>query len=501
METEVKLLLRPESRSIVEAHPLFAAAAPSLSQNVSTYYDTPEFALRQRGVSLRVRRSGDAFVQTVKSRDGTAGFASRGEWEWPVASEALDPKALEQDAAALNLVARDLGRVAPVFVTDVARTKRMLALGEGTLVEAAIDEGEVRAGDRHARLCEVELELKDGAAGPLFRLAADLAERAALRLGPDSKSERGYALLTDASVPPVASHRLIDRHMTVGAVFPLLLTAAGQEFAGELSAAARGDSEGVHRLRAAIRKMRTLFELFAPVLEPVATARFNHGLRNFGQVLGRGRDWDVFLAETLSEAEADLGVEQLRAVREAAAARDCDAHAAVTDAVDGPLPTDLLLGLSLWTADDAWLAGEPERRRTTADVAFAKILPKLLDKLEGKAAKRGRHLKSLETDDLHDLRKALKKLRYACEDVSSLFKPKAVDRYVGACKKVLQDLGRINDAAVTDVRVAELAPGERLDLAPVAASLLRWNEARRRTSARELRGRWRKFRRQDPFWS
>ena len=502
METEIKLLLPPASRTIVEAHPFFAATPPNISQNVSTYYDTPDLALRQRGVSLRVRRCGDSFVQTVKDRDGASGFASRGEWEWAIASEALDPAVMAGDEDALTLVAEVLDRVAPVFVTDIARAKRMLSLEGGTLVEAAIDEGEVRAGDRHAAICEVELELKGGAAGPLFRLAADLARSAALRLGPDSKSERGYALLTDDGPPHLgAAGTVIPADARLGDVFPMLLSAACRNFAAELSGAGRGDVEGVHRLRAAIRKTRTLFVLFAPVLEPAATARFNGGLRDFGQVLGSGRDWDVFLTETLAEAEADLGADQLRPVRDAAAARDRDAHAAVAAAVDSPLPTDLLLGLSLWTADDTWLAGDAERRETTADVAFAKVLPDLLDKLEGKVAKRGRHLKSLDTDDLHDLRKALKKLRYACEDVSSLFKPKAVDHYVGACKKVLQDLGRINDAAVTEVRVADLAPRERLDLAPVAASLLRWNEARRRTSERELRGRWRKFRRQDPFWS
>ena len=502
METEIKLLLPPASRSIVEAHPLFAATAPSLSQNVSTYYDTPDLALRQRGVSLRVRRSGDGFVQTVKDRDGASSFASRGEWEWPITSEALDPAAMAADQDALTLVAEDLHRVSPVFVTDIARSKRMLSLEDGTLVEAAIDEGEVRAGDRHAAICEVELELKDGAAGPLFRLAAELARSAALRLGPDSKSERGYALLTDVGPPHLGiAAAVIPGQARLGDVFPMLLSAACRDFAAELSGAGKGDIEGVHRLRAAIRKARTLFVLFAPVLEPIATARFNDGLRDLGQVLGSGRDWDVFLTETLAEAEADLGIERLRPVREAAAERDRDAHAAVASTVEGPVPTDLLLGLSLWTADDSWLTGEPDRRKASADVAFAKMLPDLLDKLERNVAKRGRHLRSLGTDDLHDLRKALKKLRYACEDVSSLFKPKAVDHYVGACKKVLQDLGRINDAAVTEVRVGELAPSERLDLAPVAASLLHWNEARRRSSERELRGRWRKFRRQDPFWA
>ena len=501
METEVKLLLHPESRSLVEAHPLFAETAPDISQNVSTYYDTPEFALRQRGVSLRVRRCGESFVQTVKDRDGASGFGSRGEWEWPIASETLDSAVMTEDEDALTLVAEVLDRVAPVFVTDIARAKRMLSLEDGTLVEAAIDEGEVRAGDRHAAICEVELELKDGAVGPLFRLAADLAGLAALRLGPDSKSERGYALLTESGPPSLEADVVIPADARIGDVFPMLLSAACRNIVAELSGAGRGDVEGVHRLRAAIRKTRTLFVLFAPVLDPLATARFNDRLRDFGQVLGRGRDWDVFLTETLVEAEAHLGADKLRPVREAAATRDREARAAVAAAVKGPLPTDLLLGLSLWTADDSWLAGEPERRKAIADTAIAKTLPDLLDRLEGKVAKRGRHLKSLATDDLHDLRKALKKLRYACEDVSSLFKPKAVDHYVGACKKVLQDLGRINDAAVTEGRVAELAPSEGLDLAPVAASLLRWNAIRRRTSARELRGRWRKFRRQDPFWS
>ncbi len=502
METEIKLLLPPASRPRVEAHPLFAAAAPNVTQNVSTYFDTPDFALRQRGVSLRIRRVGQGFVQTVKDRDGASGFASRGEWEWEIASETLDPAVMAADQDALTLVAEDLDRVAPVFVTDIARSKRMLSLEDGTLVEAAIDEGEVRAGDKHAAICEVELELKNGAAGPLFRLAAELARSAELRFGPDSKSERGYALLTDAGSPPLGTTDLaIPADARLGDVFPLLLSAACRGIAAELSGAARGDIEGVHRLRASIRQTRTLLVLFAPVLEPVATARFNDGLRDFGQVLGSGRDWDVFLTETLVEAEADLGVDELRPVRDAATARDREAHAAVATAVQGPLPTDMLLGLSLWTADDTWLVGDPVHRRTKADLVFRKRLPALLDKLEGKVAKRGRRLKSLKTDDLHDLRKALKKLRYACEDVSSLFKSKAVEHYIGACKKVLQALGRINDAAVTEARVAELAPVDRLDLAPVAASLLRWNAARRRSNARELRGRWRKFRRQDPFWS
>ena len=497
METEIKLVLPAASRATVEGHPLFAAAEARRVHNLSTYYDTPDFALRARGVSLRVRRADDNFVQTVKSLDAGTGFASRGEWEWPIASEALDRDALARDPEALRLVGEDIDRVAPVFTTDVERTLRILTLDGKTTVEAALDAGEVRAGDRHGPLGELELELKGGPVGPMLRLAADLVRQGSLRFGSLPKSERGYALLTDA-LPP---HRdvadlALPQDITLGDAFPAMLDAAARDFALDLSPAARGDVEGIHRLRAAIRKMRTLFVLFAPYLEREATGRFNAELRDFGRVLGGGRDWDVFLTETLVEAEAAIGTDGLAPLRAAAESRRAEAHAAVKAAVEGPLPTDLLLGLTIWTADGAWL-GKPN----AAGHGFRELLPDLLDRLERKALKRGRHIKALGTEELHGLRKSLKKLRYACEDVASLYGRGDVHRHVGAIKKVLQDLGHINDAAVTAERVAELAGAGGPDLAGPGDALLAWNAKRRRGSERDLRRRWRKFRHADPFWS
>ena len=66
METEIKLLLPAESRLSVEAHPLLAACKPAQARNLSTYYDTPEFGLRKRGVVLRIRTVAERHVQTVK---------------------------------------------------------------------------------------------------------------------------------------------------------------------------------------------------------------------------------------------------------------------------------------------------------------------------------------------------------------------------------------------------------------------------------------------------
>ena len=496
METEIKLLLPPSSRATVEEHPAFAGVETRRTRNVSNYYDTEDLALRARGVTLRIRQSDEHFVQTVKSLDGAPGFASRQEWEWPIASETLDPDALARDPDALALIGDDLQRLGPIFTTDVERTVRVLLLEGKTTVEAVIDDGEVRSGDKHQPLSEVELELKGGPVGPMLRLAADLARQASLRFGPEPKSERGYALLTDEPSPHRVAELSLPKHVALEQAFPLMLGAVMRDFALDLAPAARGDVEGVHRLRAAIRKTRTLLVLFAPHLEPDATARFNATLRDFGRVLGGGRDWDVFLTETLAEAEKDLGQDAVEALRSPAEARRREAHAAVKSAAEGSVPTDLLLGLSIWTADTGWMKDPAE-----ADTPFHDVLPGLLERLERKVLKRGRHLKSLDVEALHELRKGMKKLRYACEDVASLFHRGPAKRYIGTIKKVLQDLGQLNDAAVTAERVADLADPAQPEIAAAGTALLAWSDKRRRASVRDLRRRWRKFRHADPFWS
>ena len=55
------------------------------TQNLeSVYYDTEDFALRQRGVTLRVRKKGKSYIQTLKiANEHAGGVFSRGEWECP----------------------------------------------------------------------------------------------------------------------------------------------------------------------------------------------------------------------------------------------------------------------------------------------------------------------------------------------------------------------------------------------------------------------------------
>ncbi len=170
---------------------------------VSTYFETPDQALRRAGLVVRVREEDGRFVQTVKSdAAATENPLARGEWEDAVADNLPDPDAPHSG----RLLPREaVAELRPLFVTEVSRTAINLEPSRGILIEAAIDRGNIRSGDgtRVDPVCEVEFELKEGQPAALYDLALRLLKTAPLRLELRSKAERGYRLVeADGAEPP-----------------------------------------------------------------------------------------------------------------------------------------------------------------------------------------------------------------------------------------------------------------------------------------------------------
>ena len=157
----------------------------------NTYYDTPACDLNRQKTALRIRRMGDRYTQTLKTRgEFVDGAHRRQEWEWPLMGKELKMGLLADTPVGHGV---NFAELQPVFETNFERRVVIIKQVE-SLIEVAIDSGEVQAGGQSCPLNEVEFELKAGDASALLTWARRLADEVPVFLNLISKAEQGYAL-------------------------------------------------------------------------------------------------------------------------------------------------------------------------------------------------------------------------------------------------------------------------------------------------------------------
>jgi len=155
IETELKFAIDAADLPALRAHPMFAGVTDTRQLLEATYFDTPDCLLHEAGFSLRLRRSGETVVQTLKGkRAGGSGFLSRDEHEQVVADGALDEPALAE-ALPPDLLHRVRGRLEPRFSMVVTRCAWRIEAAGG-VVNVSTDEGRITAGERSEPIAEAE---------------------------------------------------------------------------------------------------------------------------------------------------------------------------------------------------------------------------------------------------------------------------------------------------------------------------------------------------------
>lgn len=205
-ETEIKLRVSRDTLAALREHPLLKKRNKSgweQRELFNQYYDTPARDLARAKVALRIRRDGDAFIQTLKSRgQSVAGLSERNEFDWYLDRAELDPSKLDDSCWPAALAELDKSLLQPLFSTDFVRQRADIAWGRGkakVVIEAALDLGKVIAGEGEEEICELELELRQGEPAALLELAAELAADLPLMPCDISKAERGYRLFDAGS--------------------------------------------------------------------------------------------------------------------------------------------------------------------------------------------------------------------------------------------------------------------------------------------------------------
>lgn len=506
-EIELKLSASPEALAAIRDCDLVARHARnrgSVRRLHAVYYDTPDRLLDAAGIALRVRRSGSRHVMTVKRPAGDDPLA-RLEWEVPVPDERPDLFLLPLAEIGEPLADLDPVTLVPAFVTRIRR--RLLRLDvEGSEIEIALDDGEVEAGGTSEPVHEVELELVKGEPAQLYVFGRALLEVAPLTLETETKSGRGHRLAYGAGLAarkarPVA----LSPQDNVDAALAAILANGHAHLVGNISPVLRsGRPEAVHQMRVALRRLRSALTLFRRELGSPALGALTGEARSLGHALGPARNWDVFATQTLPAIVQDgLGDVGLAALDEAATPHRAASYERVHAALASPEVNGFFLSLGAAIERRVWRSDMSGEALGTLGEPIGSFAARILSRSHRKVLRRGRHFGRLDPEARHELRLALKKLRYMVEFFLPLHAGRpAARRYLARMQALQEALGLANDAATTQELLATLrAESEAPGLQFAAGAVLGWQRRAAVDGSRRLRKSWRKFEAATPFWT
>jgi inorganic triphosphatase YgiF len=474
------------------------------------YYDNADLSLSKAGLSLRVRKNGKGFVQTVKDESSGALASERNEYASEISSAEPELDRISDDDLRIRVqTIAAAAPFAPVVETDILRTTRSLSNGAGDAIELAVDRGEIRTFiNGHAALAvsEIELELKAGVPSALYELARHLSRKSPLTVKTESKSARGMRALEGEQIcAHKAGRTQLSPECTAEDAFRLTLLHCLRHIARNAPAVAEAHlPEGVHQLRVGLRRLRAALSASGEGYRVRDLESLDKRAKNLSDIFGGTRELDVFATELLAPVEDTTkkpGLPQLRLILEELRRESWEQAATLVQSDDF---TGFLLDLGLAIETRIWREAASAEQLAGFDRPARAFAPEALDKRLKQAAKRAKHLSSLNVQERHRLRIALKKLRYSAEFFAPLFAAKPVSAFLERLSK-LQDLfGALNDAATVETilrRVTEHAgKRSRPELLEAAAFVDGWHHSRVEPTWDKAKKRWKGFVKTDPFW-
>lgn len=430
----------------------------------ATYVDTDELSLLARRITLRRRSGGDdeGWHLKLPARGDT-----RHEVHWPLREGTEVPEKVQQAVTAFVL-----GRpLRPVVSLVTTRHRSLLSAADGTVLAELCDDSVAAtvlldrpsasrgpAARSVAVWREVEVELVEGDPGVLDVVHDALVGGGARRSPHPSKLARSLA----EHVMPPPRQRIDPGSASAGAV---LLDYVGHQLArlrdADLSWRLDEDGDGVHDLRVQARRLRTALQVYRPVFHEETARRLADGLTGLGRALSGQRDLQV-RHEQLHRLLARVDDRVAGSVDPLTQRDRADADAAATAETQGFLESpgyvELLTDLEALASG----AGLSE----AADEAATAMLPGLVGRAHSRLRRRAQRVDGAAPDDRverwHDLRKAAKRLRYACE-VAEPALGKETRRRRKRATRVQRALGDHHDAHVLAAWLERLSRSDDVD--------------------------------------
>ncbi|MDD4890162.1 MAG: CHAD domain-containing protein [Phycisphaerae bacterium] len=431
---------------------------------LDSYVDTADWWFFRAGLACRIRRQrsesgkaagAKAWLVLKELSRAPGGISSRMELDEPLAARNVPGTPVRAlPAGKLGDRLRSLlgGRaVRTLFDIENRRTVTHV-VRDGAAVEVAADEVTFRAGGKKSRrLAEVELESLTGSAKGLASLRDTLARRLNGRPARQSKFQIGLRLagLTPPRVRRIGQLRLSAGGTTRAAACAIVGLLFGQILWSDPGVRLGLGDEPVHQMRVACRRLRAALRIFREALGQRLTESLHEELSSLCDTLGAVRDLDVYIASLPEDAKTAATIRHYRArlERQRAVAR---AH--VFDRLNGPVYASLIRRLRRLVSAAGARPSNPAAREPIAAFARRKVRGQLKRLL-----RRGRTILANRSDSrLHKLRLSIKRLRYTCEFVQSLF-GRPMTRFIARLVDMQDALGRLRDATVSGSLLAQFA--------------------------------------------
>jgi CHAD domain-containing protein len=409
----------------------------------AVYFDTEDLALAAAGVTLRRRTGGDDAGWHVKL---PAADGARDEIQAPLGRATRTvPKTL-RSVVQVHLRGRPLAPVATV--RTLRRTHRLLG-DEGRVLAEVCDDtvsAHTTSGDEPTTWREWEVEVVAGA--PDLLDAADTLLRD-VGAAPADATSKLTRVLGDR-VPRCASRR--EPAPRQDGPSAAVVHARLREQVAELKArdpeVRRDVGEGVHKMRVALRRLRSALATFRPLLDEEVTEPLREEMRWIAGVLGEARDAEVMharLRDLVDEQPREMVLGPVRRRVDTKLGRAYkDAHAASLEAMGTARYFTLLDDLDALVDDPPWT---PLAQRPAREVLPGRVR-RDFRRLRRRVAAAEDTADGAERDErLHEVRKAAKRARYAAETLAPVYGD-AAEEFVSATTRVQSVLGDHRDSVV-----------------------------------------------------
>jgi inorganic triphosphatase YgiF len=476
-----------------------SASKPSSHKFANIHFDSPDLKLMDAGVTLHVSHASSGWIQTIQlSGSSHIGLHQYLEWNTPIVGSHPDFTKIYEPILLRIFPNNKLRKsIIPLFKTEIHRTSWQLAFNNGDQVEVTFDIGRLIARKNEEVISEVKLKLKSGHVGRLFDLALELQDAIPLSLENLTLAQRGYAHYRH-SPPQVIKAQLpnLTRKMNTNIAFKeIVWECINQLQLNQNVVLHTSDIEGVHQMRIALRRLRSAFSLFKLILGHKKCAFILSELKWLSDILGKARDIDVLLTQTIPAISKQLKHHPgLLILQQLALKRQAEVYDFTREALLSQRYNCLLLTICAWLENEKW-------KQTKKHYQLLSVATRTLNRFHKQLLRHNGSLTDMPPEYRHATRIASKRLRYAAEFFMSLYPAKDCAKFIKILAQVQECLGQINDITVAERLLDELNHAQA-DAQSIEAiqRFKQWNASSAAHNIAKINPIWKQLTTTRPFW-